>query len=171
MAFGRVLLMPFDRPSMPPKLQVDYERGTALLRDDDVLAALPLLERAAARRGDDCEALLYLTWARARASDSSGCARARSDAVHHARRALKEGRAGGLALCVLGHAAVERGDLRAARDLFRRASAADRTLVDARRQLLLVSRRIEETEKSPGTAWAGQVVAKLVTRVASAFRP
>lgn len=151
--------------------QIDYDRGTALLRDDDVVAALPLLERAAARRGDDCEALLYVAWARARASASSEGSRARSDAVQHARRALKEGCAGGLALCVLGHAAVERGDLRAARELFRRASAADSTLVDARRQLLFVSRRIEEIEKNPGIAWAGQVVAKLVTRVAAAFRP
>jgi hypothetical protein len=157
--------------SIPPKQQVDYDRGAALLRDDDVIAALPLLERAAARRGDDCEALLYVAWARARAADSSEGARARSDAVQHARRALIEGCAGGLALCVLGHAALDRGDLRVARELFRRASAMDSTLVDARRQLLFVSRRIKEREKHPGRAWAAHAVAKLVTRVAAALRP
>ena len=156
---------------MPPKQQVDYDRGKALLRDDDVVAALPLLERAAAHRGDDCEALLYVAWARARAADTSEGARARRDAVQLARRVLEEGRTSGLALCVLGHAAVGRGDLRAARELFRRASAADRTLVDARRQLLLMSRRVDETENGRGVAWAGQMVAQLVTRVASAFRP
>jgi hypothetical protein len=150
--------------------RTDYERGTALLRADDVIAALPLLERAAAWRGDDCEAQLYVAWARARAADSSEGARARSDAVQHARRALLEGCACGLALCVLGHAAVERGDLRAARELFRRASAAESTLVDARRQLRVVNRRIEEAEKHPGLSWAAQVVARLVTRVGGALR-
>ena len=157
--------------SIVPKPQVDYDRGTALLHDDDVIAALPLLERAAARRTDDCKTLLYVAWARARASDSSEGARARSDAVQHARRALVEGCAGGLALCVLGHAALDRGDLRAARELFRRASAMDSTLVDARRQLLFVGRRIVKAEKHPGNGWTAHVVAKLVTRVAAALRP
>lgn len=162
--------MPSVPSSRRPNPQLDYERGAALLRDDDVNAALPLLERAAAVRSDDSEALLYVAWARARSADSSGGALARRDAVQHARRVLKEGRAAGLALCVLGHAAVERGDLHAARELFRRASTADTTLVDARRQLLLVSRCIQDTDRGPGVAWAGHTVARLVTRLASALR-
>ena len=157
--------MPLVRTSTAPDPHGDYDLGTALLHDDDVVAALPFLERAAAQRADDREALLYAAWARARAADSAEGARGRRDAVQHARRVLAEGRASGLALCVLGHSALERGDLRAARELFRRASVADASLVDARRQLLLVSRRIiEEADKSTG------VVAKLVLRVASAFR-
>ena len=160
--------MPLDPPSTRSTQQLDYDRGAALLRDDDVVAALPLLERAAARPGADSETMLYLTWARARASDSSESARARTAATQHARRVLEEGRAAGLALCVLGHAAVDRGDLRAARELFRRAAAADTTLVDARRQLLLVSRRIEARERA-SAAWAHQV-ANLVTRLVGSFR-
>jgi hypothetical protein len=155
--------MPLDPPPSRSNQQLDYDRGAALLRDDDVVAALPLLERAASRRGDDSETMLYLTWARARASATSESARARTAATHHARRALEEGRAAGLALCVLGHAAVDRGELRAARELFRRAAAADGTLVDARRQLLRVSHRIEASDRA-SAVWTRQV-ANLVTRL------
>jgi hypothetical protein len=160
--------MALDPSSTRSKQQLDYDRGAALLRDDDVVAALPLLERAAAQCADDSETMLCLSWARARASDSRESARARTAATHHARRALEEGRGAGLALCVLGHAAVDRGDLRAARELFRRAAAADRALVDARRQLLLVSRRIAAGERA-SAAWARQV-ADLVTRLVESFR-
>jgi tetratricopeptide (TPR) repeat protein len=168
MTFGRTRGMALGPFSTRSEQQLEYDRGAALLRDDDVLAALPLLERAAARCGNDSETMLYLTWARARAWDARASARARTAATHHARRALEEGRAAGLALCVLGHAAFDRGDLHAARELFRRAAAADRSLVDARRQLLFVSRRIEAGERA-SVAWNRQV-ANLVTRFVASFR-
>ena len=147
----------------------DFERGASLLHGDDVMTARPFLERAAARHRDDAEAQLYAAWARARAAASPSAGRDRREAVSLARRALADGRATSLALCVLGYASLDRGDLRVARVLFRRAAAADETLVDARRQLLLVNRRLEQaSDKRPRRGRAQRLVSDIVMKITGA---
>lgn len=108
------------------------------LFSDDVATAAPLLDAVVATAPDDVELRLSAAWAHARLGEDAE----RSRAEHLARLALADGRPPALALDVLAHAALRRGDLRAARALFRRSAEADPLLVDARRGLRLVEGRL-----------------------------
>lgn len=110
---------------------------------DDVAAAAPLLDAIVAESPDDVELRLATAWAHARLGEDTSVVRAE----HLARRALAEGGAPALALDVLAHAALRRGDLRTARALFRRSAEADPLLVDARRGLRLVQARLARAAK------------------------
>jgi Flp pilus assembly protein TadD len=63
-----------------------------------------------------------------------------------ARRVLGDQQSLALPLCILGHAAVRRGDLRGAKRLFRRAAEVDPALVDALQGLQTVERRLSRSD-------------------------
>jgi hypothetical protein len=140
---------------MRTDLDTLLERARALdglqkaLARDDLDAALPLARDLVSARPDDLEAQLYAAWVRARHDGKATTA-----VADLATRALAERASLALPLCVLGHAALGRGDTHAAKMLFRRAADAEPASIDARRGLMLAQRRIGHGERTNATLTA-----------------
>lgn len=129
------------RSIVPLPWRRSFARARAALSDDDVATARPLLDELASALPDNLEVQLYAAWARARLAESL-TDREREALEALARRALGGHQSLALPLCILGHAAVRRGELGGAKSLFRHAAKADPALVDARRGLQMVERRL-----------------------------
>lgn len=109
--------------------------------NDDLAAALPVLERLSVAEPDNCELRLYTVWTRHRLDADADSARLA--AIEELARAVLAARASlALPLCILGHCAARRRELRVARGLFRHAAEADPSLVDARRGLRAVEQAL-----------------------------
>jgi Flp pilus assembly protein TadD len=107
------------------------------------------LDRFVASTPGDLEARLYAAWVRGRMLVSPGPTH-REELEELARAALGGHCSLALPLCVLGHAALRRGELHGARRLLRRAVDADPTLLDARRGLAIVQRRLGRPRRPVG---------------------
>lgn len=140
-----------------------FVTARAALARDDVATAQAIFDDLASARPDDLEIRLYTAWIRARlARRQTEDARNALEAL--ARRVLGDGHLVALPLCILGHTALHRGELRTARRLFRRAIDADPTLVDARRGERLTAERLAQAD-------VGFLQRDAVARVRHALRP
>lgn len=135
------------------------EARDALFRDD-VARARPVLDSLEAAFPCDVSIRLHAAWARLRTDANVTTARKR-EIEELARRAFASGECTALPLCIAGHAALRRGKLESARRLFARAARADDTLLDARRGVLLVERRIARAAASLARPRWGQAVVSI----------
>jgi len=114
-----------------------FASARAALFADDAETARIAFARLLEESPDDLDIKLHEAWARARLGEEL------DEAIEDlALRALTTGKSLGLPLCILGHAALRRGELHVARSLFRRACEAAPSLVDAARGKRLAEERL-----------------------------
>ena len=126
---------------LPLRRRHEFMRAREAFCHDDMTTATALLDPIASALPDDVEVRLYAMWARTRLATTM-TKRDYDVLVQLARDALGSRHSLALPLCILGHAALRRGELRVAGRLFRRAAEADPALIDARRGLVTVERRL-----------------------------
>jgi len=114
---------------------------------DDLVHALPLLERLSNAEPDNAELRLYTVWTRHRLDEAADATRLAE--IEVLARAVLASRASlALPLCILAHCAARRRELLVARTLFRHAAMADPSLVDARRGLRAVDHALAQPPAS-----------------------
>ena len=138
---------------VPHRWRHTFLAARTALCSDDIATAKPLFDELANALPDNAEVRLYAAWARARLADAIDD-HDREELEHLARQLLGNADTFALPLCILAHAAVRRGELRAARRLFRRAAQIDDALIDARRGVRLVE-RVETKSRAPSIVPAG----------------
>lgn len=115
-----------------------WRRVRATLVRDDLADAVASVDAIAAEDPGDPEARLYSAWTHVRLADGDPSV----DLDTLAREAFVARAALALPLCILGHAALRRGDLLAARSSFRHAVEADASILEAVRGLRITEHRL-----------------------------
>ncbi len=132
---------------IPAPLRPAFVEARSALCIDDVATAKPLLEKIADELPENIDVKIHLAWASAQLKGAAITADDRKELEGLALEALQSRRALALPLCILGHAALQRGELRLARRLFRRSVDADPALLDAQRGARLAERRLARIDE------------------------